>query len=289
MLPAASTGVRSQSSPSTRSWSTPSVRPPTTSVAEIRTAIPDRSAVSKSTIHRAVSCSSTSPSTPGPSRSGAGLTSSRSATSAVQTRSTSAPSRRPTTSHRRGSATARAATDHSASCPGVLGNTGATTPSTWSRLTGVSASTTHTARDGSTVPHSVSHGEVCAGVGIRDGEPGAPVGLSRGALGGGQLGLVAVQVDLVGEDPHPQLVADEPGLQPDGQQRHGDVAGQSRDARLEVRAGRAHGTTSSGTPPAWMATRIGCWWVSAARWAAWSTNRTSSRLVPSSGLPAMCR
>ena len=58
--------------------------------------------------------------------------------------------------------------------------------------------------------------------------------------------------------PDPQLVVDEPRLEPDRQQRHRDVAGETGDAGLELGRGRAHGTTSSGTPPAWMATRIGC-------------------------------
>ena len=128
-----------------------------------------------------------------------------------------------------------------------------------------------------------------SGVRVGGSEAGAPVRLSGGPLVGGELRLVAVQVDLVREDPHPQLVGDEPRLQPDRQERDGHVTGQSRDAGLEVGGGRAHGTTSSGTPPAWMATRIGCWWVSAARWAEWSTNRAPSRVVPASGLSAIRR
>ena len=289
MLPAAASGVRSQSTPSTRSWSRPSVSPPATSAAGMRTAIPDRSAVSKSTIQRAESCSSTSSSTPGPSRSGAGLTSSRSATSPVQARSTSAPSRRPTTSHRRGSATARAATDHSASCPGVareLGRHHAVDLVEVERRQRLD-DPYRTGRLDRAAQRRPGRARAIAGIGR--GEPGAPVGLAGRPLVGGQLRLVAVQVDLVREDPHPQLVADEPRLEPHRQQRHRHVAGETGDAGLELGRGRAHGTTSSGTPPAWMATRIGCWWVRAARWAEWSTNRTSSRLVPSRGLPAIRR
>ena len=117
------------------------------------------------------------------------------------------------------------------------------------------------------------------------GEPRPPVGLSGAALVGGELRLVAVEVDLVREDPHPELVGDEPRLQPDRQERDGHAAGQRGDAGLEVGGRRAHGTTSSGTPPAWMATRIGCWWVRAARWAAWSTNRVPSSSSPRAGCP----
>ena len=237
MLPAASAGVRSQSTPSTRSWSTPSARPPATSAAGMRTAIPERSAVVE-VDHPA-----------------GGVLQLDVVVHAG-------------TVEVGGRADVQPVGDLRGPGPEDLGAVAAPDdePPSWQRdrprghrplgvlpWRGRELRRHHTVglveverRQRLDDPHRPGRldaaaqdrpGRRRASAGVGGGEPGAPVRLAGGPLVGRQLRLVAVQVDLVGEDPDPQLVVDEPRLEPDRQQRHRDVAGETGDAGLEARPG----------------------------------------------------
>ena len=88
------------------------------------------------------------------------MTSRRAATGPLQTRQTSTPLRWPITTHRVGSATARAASDHASGRDAVGGKTGSTAGPAWATLAGVSVSATQAALAGPTTAQSVAHGVV---------------------------------------------------------------------------------------------------------------------------------